>query len=101
MSPQSLAAIVELQRSIRTGDMDVEAAAHLIAEWARCVANASGVAVGRLKSDQLIYTAGSGSAASYIERRVMATFNASAPNEVPSEILRINENTTDGRIQAA
>jgi hypothetical protein len=101
MKHQSLAAILELQRSIRTGYLDVDGAAHLIAEWARSVANASGVAMGRLKGDQLIYTAGSGSAASYIGRRVMATFSTWALNETNSEILRVEDTTTDGRIQAA
>ena len=101
MKSQSLVAILELQRSIRMGHLDVDGAAHLIAEWARSVANASGVAMGRLKGDQLIYTAGSGSAASYIGRRVMATFSTWAPNEINSEILRVEDTTTDGRIQAA
>jgi hypothetical protein len=101
MKAESLAAILELQRSIRMGHLDVDGAAHLIAEWARSVANASGVAMGRLKGDQLIYTAGSGSAASYIGRRVMATFSASGPNEKGAEILRVEDTTTDGRIEAA
>jgi hypothetical protein len=101
MKSQSLAAILELQRSIRMGDLDVDGAAHLIAEWARSVANASGVAMGRLKGDQLIYTAGSGSAASYIGRRVMATFSTWAPNEINSEILRVQDTTKDSRIEAA
>jgi hypothetical protein len=101
MKSESLAAILELQRSIHVGHLDVDGAAHLIAEWARSVANASGVAMGRLKGDQLIYTAGSGSAASYIGRRVMATFSTSAPNEKGSEILRVEDTTTDGRIEAA
>lgn len=101
MKSQSLAAILELQRSIRMGHLDVDGAAYLIAEWTRSVANASGVAIGRLKGDQLIYTAGSGSAASYIGRRVMATFSTWASNDIKSEILRVENTTTDGRIQAA
>jgi hypothetical protein len=101
MKPEPLAAILELQSSIRMGHLDVDGAAHLIAQWARSVANASGVAMGRLKGDQLIYTAGSGTASSYIGRRVMATFSTSAPNEKGSEILRVEDTTTDGRIEAA
>jgi hypothetical protein len=101
MKPASLAAILELQSSIRMGHLDVDGAAHLIAEWARSVANASGVSVGRLKGDQMIYIAGSGSAASFIGQRVMATFSTSASNEKSSEILRVEDATTDGRIQAA
>jgi len=101
MKSQSLAAILELQKSIRMGHLDGDGAAHLIAEWARSVANASGVATGRLKGDQLIYTAGSGSGASYIGRRVMATFSTWVSNEMNSEILRVEDTTTDGRIEAA
>ena len=101
MKSQSLAAILGLQASIRMGHLDVDGAAHLITDWARSVANASGVAMGRLKDDQLIYTAGSGSAASYIGRRVMATFSTWAPDEISSEILRVEDITTDSRIEAA
>jgi len=101
MKPESLSAILKLQGSIRKGHLDVDGAAHLIAEWARNVANASGVAIGRLKGDELIYTAGSAHAASYIGRRVMAIFSTSASNKISSEILRVEDTTTDGRIESA
>jgi hypothetical protein len=101
MKSQSLAAIVELERSIRCGHLDADGAMYLVAEWARSVANASGVVIGRLKADQLVYAAGSGSTASYIGRRVMATFIPSAPSESRQEILRVEDVWVEGGIKAA
>src|SRR6266550_816708 len=97
----SLVCIVEIQRSIKAGDLDVDGTMHLIAEFAQQVAGASGVAVGRLKGDQLVYGAGSGSAASSVGRCVMATFIASAPNRTRAEILRVENAESDARIEAA
>jgi len=97
----SLVRIVEIQRSIKAGHLDVDGTMHLIAEFAQQVAGASGVAVGRLKGDQLIYGAGSGSAASSVGRCVMATFMASAPNRTRAEILRVENAESDARIEAA
>jgi hypothetical protein len=101
MNRQSLAAVVELQKSIKAGQLDAEGAMHLITDWARSVANASGVAVGRLNGHQLVYAAGSGSAASFVGRRVMATFIPSAPSQATAEILRVEDTGADGRIEAA
>jgi hypothetical protein len=101
MNAQSLAAIAELRRSIAAGHLDVEGTAHLVTEWARGVANASGVAIGRLKGSELVYVAGSGSAASYVGRRVMATFSTSVPNRARAEILRVENTAADDRIESA
>ena len=101
LNAQSLAAIGELRRSITAGHLDVEGTAHLITEWARSVANASGVAIGRLKGHELLYIAGSGSAASYVGRRVMATFSTSVPNGARTEILRVENTAADDRIESA
>jgi hypothetical protein len=97
---QWLSAIVELQRSIATGEPGVERAMHLIADRARNVANAAGIAVALLKGDQLIYRAGSGSAADYVGRGVTAFLSASAQNEARGEILRVENADTDTRIEA-
>jgi hypothetical protein len=97
----SLAHVVEIQRSIKAGHLDVDGTMHLVAECARQVADASGVALGRLKGDQLVYGAGSGSASSSIGRCVMATFIASAPNRTRAEILRVENAGSDARIEAA
>jgi hypothetical protein len=101
MDTQSLSALVELQQSIATGECDLDGAVHLISERARDVANATGIAIGLLKGDQLIYRAGSGSAVPYIGRHVMATLNVSAHNEASGEILRVENTQTDARIEAA
>ena len=72
---QPLSALVELQQSIATDECDVDGAVHLISERARDVANATGIAIGLLKGDQLVYRAGSGSAVAYLGRHVMATLS--------------------------
>jgi len=54
---QSLSAINEVHRLIGKGALDVDGAIHLIVDCARKVANATGVAVGLLKGDQLVYRA--------------------------------------------
>ena len=101
MKTQSLATIVDLQKSIRRGETDADTTMHLIAERAQEIANASGVAIGRLRGDQLVYAAGSGSAAPYIGRRVMAIFSTSRNIESKAEILRVENSTHDDRIEAA
>ena len=101
MDTQSLSAIVEVRHLIVAGKLDVDGAMHLIADRARNVANATGVAVGLLKGDQLVYRAGSGSAATYIGRHVIATLSVSAETEASREILRVENAQTDARIEAA
>jgi len=101
MDTQSLSALVELQQSIATGECDLDGAVHLISERARDVANATGIAIGLLKGDQLVCRAGSGSAVAYLGRHVMATLSVSAQNEASGEILRVENTQTDVRIEAA
>jgi hypothetical protein len=101
MDAESLSAIVEVQRSIGTGELDVDGTMQLIAERVRNVANATGVAIGLLKGDQLVYGAGSGSAARNVGRQVMATLCVSTRNAARGEILRVENTQTDSRIEAA
>jgi len=101
MDSQSLSAIVELQRLISRGDLDVDGALHLIVDRAQNVANATGVAIGLLKGDQLVYRAGSGSAATYIGRSVTARLVVAADSKTNWEILRVENAETDARIEAA
>lgn len=101
MDTESLSAIVELQGSIATGELDVDGAMDLIAVRARNVANATGIAIGLLKGDQLVYRAGSGSAATYVRQHVMATLCVSTHNAASREILRVENAQTDARIEAA
>ena len=100
LDTESLSALVELQRSISTGETDLAQAMHLVAERARTVANATGVAVAQLIGNQLVYRAGSGNASSYIGRHVTAVLSASAPDEARGEILRVENAQSDTRIEA-
>jgi hypothetical protein len=98
---QSLFAFVRVQRSISTGEPDLDGILHLLADHVRKVANASGVAIALLKAHQLVYRAGNGSAATYIGRPVRAVLSVSAHNESRNEILRVEDARTDARIEAA
>jgi putative methionine-R-sulfoxide reductase with GAF domain len=101
MDAQSRSAIIELLHLIMAGELDADGAMHLIADRARNIANATGVAIGLLKGDQLVYRAGSGSAATYIGRHVVATLSVSGNSETRREILRVEDAQTDVRIEAA
>jgi len=100
LDSQSLSTLVELHRSITTGEPDLDRTVHMVAERARTVANASGIAVGQLVGNELVYRAGSGSAANYVDRHVPAVLSGSAPNETRGEILRVENAQADTRIEA-
>jgi len=95
---QSLSAIVAVQRSIATDDVDVDGAMALIANQARNIANADGVAIGLLEGDNLVYRAGSGGAAAYRGLYVKAALSVA---HASGEILRVENTQTDARIEAA
>jgi hypothetical protein len=101
ITTESLSAIVELQHSIAKGELDVDGALRLICERARTVSNATGIAIGLLQGDRLVYRSGSGSATTYVGRHVMATLCVSARNAASGEILRVENAQTDPRIEAA
>jgi hypothetical protein len=75
--------------------------AQLLDQRARNVANATGIAVGLLKGDELVYRAGSGIGVTYVGQHVMATLCASTHNASTREILRVENVQTDRRIEAA
>ena len=95
---QSLSAIAAVQQSIATDSVEVDGAMALIADQVRNVANANGVAIGLIESDNLVYRAGSGAAATYIGRHVKATLTVPCAS---GEILRVENTQTDARIEAA
>jgi hypothetical protein len=78
----SLSALLELEKSIATGEPDVDRAMHLVAHLARNVANATGIAIAVRRGDELVYRAGSGCAASYVGRHMTAILSVSAHNEL-------------------
>lgn len=100
MDTQALAALLELQQSLVACAPDADRAMQLIAARAQDVAHASGVAIALVTGDQLVYRAGSGCAASYVGSRVTAVLSASASDQPRSEILRVEDAQTDGRIVA-
>jgi GAF domain len=100
INAQSRSALAEVQRLIATAP-DVDQALHLIAEGARKVAHATGIAIALLKADQLVHRAGSGSAANYVGREIKAVLSVSVRSKAHSEILRVEDAQTDPRIEAA
>ena len=98
---KSLAAIVETQQLIAAGRMDPDGTMRRLADCARQVSNATGVAIGLLEGDQLVYRAGNGTAATYVGRRVAATLVASQALHRPREILRVENVETSKSVEAA
>jgi GAF domain len=96
---RSLSAIVRIQSSIAGGACGFDEAMSLVADYAREVANAAGVAIALLEKDQLVYRAGSGSASARVGRHVTAVLSASEHN-VRQEILRVENAQADSRIEA-
>src|SRR5260370_7112742 len=99
MDAESRTAIFELKRAVATGEADLDRAMDLIAVRARNVANATGIAIGLLKGDQLVYRAGSGSGVTYVGQHVMATLCVPGPNGPTGEILRFENAQTDRHIE--
>jgi hypothetical protein len=101
MDSQFLAGIVEVQRMVTRGELDLDGAMSLVVDSARDVAGAAGTAIGLLERDQLIYRAGSGCSATFPGSRVKASLTASASSKGSGEILRVENAQTDTRVQAA
>src|ERR1700680_2256014 len=99
MDKQWLSAIVEVQGLIAGRELDVDGTMQFVVDRAQAVANATGVAIALFKGHQLVYRAGSGSAADYVGRHVMATLSVPA-DTTGREILRVEDAETDTRIQA-
>lgn len=98
---RSLSAVMELQGLMADSELGLDCAMPLIAERARNVAQATGVAIALLHGDQLVYRAGSGSAAANVGRRVTAILSVSSQIQSKTEILRVENAQRDGRIEAA
>ena len=98
LRPQALSAVIDLQRFIARGDFTVDRALHRIADDALKISNASGIAVALLEANQLVYRAGTGSAAVQVGRHVPAVLCASSEGQ--PEILRVENAHLDSRVQA-
>jgi hypothetical protein len=97
---ESLSAILDVQRSLASGKLDLGGAMHSVVESARTVANASGVAIGLLRGHELTYQAGSGTSAAWVGQHVTASLTASATTKSGREILRVENAQADNRIEA-
>jgi hypothetical protein len=101
ISSQSLSAIVNVQRSVASGKLDLNGALHHLVESARNVANANGAAIGLMEENHITYLAGSGCSAGFVGRRVTASLTGSSTGRTSREILRVENAQTDTRIEAA
>ncbi len=97
---QSLVDIMEIQRSVASGKVDLDGIMSRVVESARTVANASGVAIGLLHGSRLIYRYGSGTSAVYVGQQVTASLTVSAATRTSREILRVEDAQRDSRIEA-
>ncbi len=100
INTQSLSDIMQVQRSVANGKLDLEGAMKHIVESARNVASAAGAAIALFDGDHLTYRAGSGSAGGCIGLQVTASLTVSAQPRSPREILRVENAQTDKRIEA-
>jgi GAF domain-containing protein len=98
---RSLCAVVELQGLIAKGELDIDRAMTLIADRARNVANAAGIAIALLRGDQLTYRAGAGSSVDRVGRNMTAVLSVSRQIQSKDEILRVEDAQADRRIEAA
>jgi GAF domain-containing protein len=101
MNKQSLSVMIELQKAIAKDELPFEKILDLIASRARIATDASGIAIGLLTGNQLVYRSGSGSGAQYIGQRVTAVLSVSAHTGPRKEILRVANAESDSRIEAA
>lgn len=100
ISKQSLSALVEIQALI-TSHESFDVILALIADRARTVADATGIAIGIFTGDQLVYRAGSGSAATSVGQHLTAVLSLSGHGSARKEILRVDNADSDARIEAA
>jgi hypothetical protein len=101
MNKESLSAMVEIQKEIAKGELPLEKILDLIADRARAVADATGVAIGLHSGNQLVYPSGSGSGTRYVGQSVTAVLSVSAQTGPRKEILRVENAENDCRIEAA
>ena len=73
----------------------------MIADRARDVANATGIAIALLRGDQLTYRAGSGNSVDRVGRNMTAVLSVSRHIQSKDEILRVEDAQADRRIEAA
>lgn len=99
MAPESLAAIIEIQRVVTGGGVEGHYAMNLVAERAQGVADASGIGIALLEGNQLVHRAGSGTALQNVGSQLTAVLSSAAHDHPRREILRVENAATDSRIE--
>lgn len=89
MAPESLAAIIEIQRVVAGGEVGAHDAMNLVAERAQSVADASGIGIALLEGNQLVHRAGSGTALQNVGSQLTAVLSHAAHDHPRREILRV------------
>ncbi len=93
-SAEMLGEIVETQKLVMTGNLDLQGAAALIATRLQRITQSTGAAIGILLNDQLVYLAGVGSAAGETGTPVLLNSSLSAACLQTGKILRCPNLTT-------
>ena len=99
MAPDSLAAIIEIQRVVTGAGVDAHYAMNLVAERAQGVADAAGIGIALLEGNQLVHRAGSGTALQNVGSQLTAVLSHAAHDHPRREILRVENAATDSRIE--
>jgi len=100
IDPESLSAVVQVQRSMTIGGCDLDQVIRLVVDRARVIGNADGIAIALMHANELVYRTGSGSASSCEGRCLAAVLSPCANNDRQTEVLRVENAETDQRIQA-
>ena len=100
LDSKSLSALLEIQRFICSRGFDLGQAMHMIAKHALGVSSASGIAIALLENDELVYRAGSGTAAKDVGLHFPAVLSVISDRQPRREILRVENASADTRIEA-
>ena len=96
---QTFTYIAETQNQIQTRQLDLPAATMLIAEQVEKITRASGIAIGFVEQDQLVYWAGTGTAASEMGSRLPLASCLSAYCLRSGQILQCPDTRKDPRLR--
>ena len=96
---QTFTYIAETQNQIQTRQLDLPAATMLIAEQVEKITRASGIAIGFVEQDQLVYWAGTGTAASEMGSRLPLASCLSAYCLQSGQILQCPDTRKDPRLR--
>ena len=99
LDTRSLSALVEMQQFITGDEFELHRAMLMMAEHVVKVCNASGGAIALLEGNELVYRAGSGSAANDVGRHVPAVLSVCA-SDARKEILKVENAECDSRVEA-